>query len=107
MSGGGLASDRPPVSLDYFALSPDGRRVAFEYGDRRPGRVGEFLGLFDWESGKLTPIPNPPGKRFEEPSFSSDGKRLVVTEVDSSSTLPYQISTIELSTLKVTEITER
>lgn len=85
--------------LENFAISPDGRTVAFQYLDQESKRHG--LGLLEWETGKLNPIPSSPGTDIGgNPSFSYDGKRLVAMLSGSTSG---EIGIIDLATLQITE----
>lgn len=84
--------------LEDFAISPDGRTVAFQYVDKGSKRHG--LGLLEWESGKLTPISSPKGTDIGgNPRFSYDGKRLVAMMSDSTSG---QIVSIDIISQKLT-----
>ncbi len=60
-------------------------------------------GCSNGETGKLTPIPSPPGKHVVNASFSYDGKRLVAMVSDATSG---QIVGIDLATLKLTELAQ-
>jgi hypothetical protein len=62
--------------LQYFSLSPDCRLVAFQYRSEKGPRVG----LFEWATDSLTPVPLPPGATgMGDPSFSTDGTKLAVS----------------------------
>jgi len=86
--------------LEVFAPSPDGRVVAFQYHDLSAGQNDLGLGFLDLQSGKLTRIPNPPGKQLSEPSFSRDGKRLAAAMGNLHSLAATQITIIDPATLK-------
>ncbi|MGX9963307.1 hypothetical protein ACVFYP_08280 [Roseomonas sp. F4] len=70
------------LALGTIALSPDGETAAFQFWV--PGRAGHGgmgsasgLGLYQWRSGALLRIPNPPGLQLGYPTFTDDGRRLV------------------------------
>ena len=96
------AETRGRVVLEDFAISPDGRIVAFQFLAPSPGPRG--LGLYDWQTGKLIRIPNPPGKILREPSFSPDGKQLAAVELDLKRAHPYRIAIVDIDTLKISEL---
>ena len=89
--------------LDDFAMSPDGRVVAFQFSHAPKGPRG--LGLYDWQTGKLTRIPNPPGMLLGVPSFSYDGKRLAVVIRNPTEGVVSEIAVIDLATMAVTQVT--
>ncbi|MFN3077129.1 MAG: hypothetical protein ABT940_09665 [Alphaproteobacteria bacterium] len=81
----GYPASEEGFMLSDLRLSPDGRTVVFQYrdtsADKRPDlswrRNCQGLGILEWETGKLTRIPNPPDKQLRDASFSYDGKRLI------------------------------
>jgi hypothetical protein len=80
------------IMLKSFALSPDGRLVAFYYSSEKGGKVG----LFEWATGKLTPVPLPPdATAMRDPSFSTDGTKLTVL-------VPTGIAIIDLANSQAT-----
>lgn len=90
------------MKIDDLAISPDGRTIAFQYLDEESGRHG--LGLLDWHSGKLTPIPTLPGKsHIGSASFTPDGKSLLAM---TSSARDGQIVSVDLATLQMTKLAE-
>jgi Tol biopolymer transport system component len=93
------------IEFTDFVPSPDGRIIAFEYIDKSLGRNHLGLGLLEWQTGTLTRIPNPLGKQLSEPSFSYDGKQLVVGQGVAGSLFPVQLAVIDIATLSVSELT--
>lgn len=70
--------------IENTAISPNGEVIAFQYLDKQHGHRG--IGLFEWKTGKVVPIPRPSGKNhMGAPSFSTDGQRLLAMVADSSS----------------------
>jgi hypothetical protein len=87
------------VDLEGCALSPDGSVVAFQYRPRGSRSAG--IGLFERATGKTTRIPRPNGAfTFHLPKFSPDGSLL--TAIAGA-----QVVVVDLSTLRVTQVTER
>ena len=108
--GAGVPHSEPIIALIGFVPSPDGSLIAFEYRDgaKYPNGVNRHLlgiGLLDWRTGKLTRIPNPAGSQLYQPSFSPDGKRLVVAQGVIGGLFPKQLAVIDLSTLDSSTIT--
>lgn len=98
--------NRPPgINFSDVVPSPDGKIIAFEYADNSLGRNYLGVGLFEWKIGKLTRIPNPDNRQLSSPSFSHDGKRLLVGVGAINGFYPFQISTVDLNTLKTTPLT--
>ena len=62
------------------------------------------IGLFEWRTGKLTRIPNPPRGQLYQPSFSSDGKRLVVAHGVFDGLFPKSLDILDIATLELSEI---
>ncbi|MFN9003425.1 MAG: hypothetical protein ACK5ZH_05160 [Alphaproteobacteria bacterium] len=91
------------INFSDIVLSPNGNVIAFEYTDRFEGRGPVGVGLYDWKNKKLTRIPNPAGQEIRQPSFSHDGKRLLVAIVGGP--LSTQIAEINLANLHVTPLT--
>lgn len=89
------------MAIENFAISPDGRMVAFQYKDGESGFHG--LGLFEWETGKLSPIPRALGTHLGNASFSPDGKRLLAMTSTAGSG---QIVSIDLATSRMTELAQ-
>ena len=92
------------INFTNIAPSPDGKIIAFEYTDNREGTGPTGVGFVDLRSGKLTRIPNPPGRELRHPSFSYDGKNVLVgignPNIDGN-----QIAEVNLATLEVTPLT--
>jgi hypothetical protein len=91
------------LSLDDFNISPDGRVVVFQFS-RGPG-MSTGLGLYEWQTEKVSHIPNPPGGALSGASFSYDGRVLAATLFVHSKT-ECSIVIIDLDSGKVTQITE-
>jgi|CXWL01.1.fsa_nt_gi Tol biopolymer transport system component len=96
-----------PAGINFvdFAPSPDGKVIAFEYIDRSLGRNYLGIGMFNWKTGKLTRIPNPAGQQLSTPSFSEDGKHLLVGISKVNALFPNQIGTVDLTTMKSLALT--
>ncbi len=92
------------INFTNIAPSPDGKIIAFEYTDNKEGKGPTGVGFVDLRSSKLTRVPNPPGRELRKPSFSYDGKNVLVgignPNIDSN-----QIAEVNLATLKVTPLT--
>ncbi|HEX3486999.1 MAG TPA: hypothetical protein VHT51_18235 [Micropepsaceae bacterium] len=93
------------IEFADFVPSPDGRIIAFEYIDKSLGRNHLGLGLLEWRTGKITRVPNPQGMQLSEPSFSYDGRRLLVGMGKEGSLFPNQIAVVDVMTTAVTAIT--
>lgn len=98
------------IYLVDVAPSPDGKTIAFEYTDESLPLNGVGLrnhlgiGLLDWQTGKLTRIANPAGKQLNSPSFSYDGKRLLVGVGPANGLASLQIGEVDLTTMRLTLI---
>jgi hypothetical protein len=98
------------IYLVDVAPSPDGKTIAFEYTDESLPLNGVGLrnhlgiGLLDWQTGKLTRIANPAGKQLSSPSFSYDGKRLLVGVGPANGLASLQIGEVNLTTMHLTLI---
>jgi Tol biopolymer transport system component len=83
--------------LQDFVLSPDGRTVATS--------VNGAIGLFEWQTGKLTRIPPPSGATgIGGPSFSTDGKKLIAS-ISRPGPVAGDFAIIDLDTMQATLIT--
>jgi Tol biopolymer transport system component len=87
------------MTISRLSISPDGRTIAFQYGHPINGTS---TGLLEWETGKLTTIPNPPGKWLRDANFTPDGKRLLALAGGDDTDLV----SIDLATLKVTQLAQ-
>ncbi len=92
------------INFTDLAPSPDGKIIAFEYADISEGEGPTGVGFVDLHSGKATRIPNPLGRELRHPSFSYDGKKLVVA-IGSANLDSNQIAEVNLDNLKLTPIT--
>lgn len=94
------------MTIENLAISPDGGMVAFQYMDMESRRRG--LGLFEWQSGKLTPIPRLPGMpNMGTASFSPDGQRLLaMASVVTDGQVVNQLVSIDLATLRIAKLAE-
>lgn len=96
-----------PKGINFvdFAPSPDGKIIIFTYIDRSLSKhrwqYYYGLGLFNTDTGELKRIPNPPQKQLSVPSFSYDGKRLLVGISPVGGFAPTQIGIMNLATAKV------
>ena len=95
------AGDATSVLLENFAVSPDGRVVAFQF----LGPKGRGVGLYEWQTGKLTRVPNPPDTYAGEPSFSYDGKYLAMGIQKRTEGAASNIAVVDLTTLALTQLT--
>jgi hypothetical protein len=103
-----VAADKgetPMVWLNDFNISSDGRIVVFQFSHGPSTPSG--LGLYEWRTGAVTRIPNPPGKQLYGASFSYDGKRLaaVLFEHGNEGSLR-NIAVVDLTTMATTQITQ-
>jgi hypothetical protein len=87
-----------------FNMSPDGQTVAFQYCEQKPRYCR--LGLFHLATGQIVHIPGPAGKSLEQPSFSSDGRRLAAITGDANSREGSHVVVIDLANLQITQLTE-
>jgi Tol biopolymer transport system component len=99
--GSAQAKDGASVSLEDFAMSPDGRIVAFQF----LGPKGRGVGLYEWQTGKLTHVPNPQETYVGEPSFSYDGKLLALGIQKRTEGAASNIAVVDLATLALTQLT--
>src|SRR5688572_21895751 len=108
------ASANDAIVFEHVRLSPDGRLVAFHFYKGpldTPNRRNldkhqpRDLGLYEWQSGKLTRIPSPPDKQLGQPSFSHDGKRLAVTISNRKALVWQNIAVVDLDSMSVTQVT--
>jgi len=98
------------LKIENFSLSPDGSVVAFQFIGWKNGphaNTREGIGLYDWRTGRLERIKNPPRKLLQSPSFSPDGKQITVVVIDSEHTgrITSNIAVLELATGVITEVT--
>ncbi len=99
---------RNELRLEAIAVSPDGNTIAFQFepAPKAPGGFKHFgIGLYEWRTGKLTRIPNPPDTRLGNPSFSYDGKQLAVFSQGLEDGVRSEIATVDLATQGVTVLT--
>lgn len=96
----------PGVNFTDLVVSPDGKKVAFEYINEPTGRGVIGLGIYDIDSKRAIRVPSPPGKQLSMPSFSPDGQRLLVSVVRHGSVRGRGIAEVDLRTMQITEITE-
>jgi Tol biopolymer transport system component len=86
------------VKIERFSISPDGKIVAFEY--LHP-KLGRSLGLWEWQTGKLTPIFTPSNASLRDGDFTPDGKHLLSIAYYADT---HHLVSIDLATLQATEL---
>ncbi len=98
------------VQIRSASLSPSGDRVAFSYEDKRSEKSRKGIALYHINSDRVEFLKLPEYLRVGAPSFSPDGKRLLVTAfcylTCSKSEFGYHIGLFDLETGKYTQLTE-
>ena len=98
-------------AISFAEAHPAGKAVhaggirALSTGNIKAGAALRGLGLLEWRTGKLTRIPNPPGKELTAPSWSYDGKRFVASMGGRGAVTHNQIVVVDLPSFAVTEMT--